>query len=465
MGKKGKIRAKRREKKKEIIREEKTKKEAEEHNFPDIPEEIVVDIRSRLPLQSLPRFACVSKQWHSWISDFLAERIGGKMALVQSTLTSGTVTFHSIDKESHVKRVGRPWDKKIPWSKNPTIIGSCNGLLLMAVHDDLFLWNPLTKYFKKVLSYAPLGDDGFRIASGLCYDSSTNEYKAVMVFSHENQDSNGQFAVVGSFRSNNWRRVCFPYHFDRVKSGPVVNEHLHWHFPELSPRIIYFNIQTNEFKELPMPEPSRYLWSWNRIMGLGVLDGFLSFVRPENSSNTNLEVLAMKEFGIIESWTTMFIISTSASRVLGNNLVPFGYTKCGEVLMKVPDGEMGCVIIAYNPLDSSHRKISIQDHCDYVNAFMYEETLVTPIDYNWEEKELRGEATYVEHFLNRSPQRMRKRSDGNWVVCIMEKKEDPIMEKKENQNSSCVPGSYKLALLERKTTISSGTMLTSPRGV
>lgn len=199
-------------------------------------------------------------------------------------------------------------------------------------------------------------------------------------------------------------------------------------------------------------------------MGLGVLDGFLSFVRPENSSNTNLEVLAMKEFGIGESWTTMFIISTLALRVLGNNSEPFGYTKCGEVLMKVPDGEMGCVIIAYNPMDNSHRKISIQDHCDYVNAFMYEETLVTPIDYNWAEKELRGEATYVEHFLNRSPQRMRKTSDGNWVVCIMEKKEDPIMEKKENQNSSCVPGSYKLALLERKTRNSCGSVSTSPRG-
>ncbi|KAE9453146.1 hypothetical protein C3L33_14953, partial [Rhododendron williamsianum] len=89
MGRKANSRRRRRrrreEKKKEIIPEEKTQTEAEP-NLPDIPEEIVVDIRSRLPLKSLSRFTCVSKQWHSAISDILAERIGGMMALVESTI-------------------------------------------------------------------------------------------------------------------------------------------------------------------------------------------------------------------------------------------------------------------------------------------------------------------------------------------------------------------------------------------
>ncbi|XP_058201618.1 uncharacterized protein LOC131316309 [Rhododendron vialii] len=159
MGRKANSRRRREKKKNEIIPEERTRTEVSEPNFPDIPEEIVVDIRSRFPLKSLLRFTCVSKQWHSAISDILAERIGGKIALIESTFRSGS----------------RPWNKKGPWSTYPKTVGSCNGLLIMRVHDDLFWWNPVTEYFKKVLAYAPLGDNGFRIASGLCYDSSAKE--------------------------------------------------------------------------------------------------------------------------------------------------------------------------------------------------------------------------------------------------------------------------------------------------
>ncbi|XP_058201614.1 F-box/kelch-repeat protein At3g23880-like [Rhododendron vialii] len=129
-------------------------------SFPNIPEEVVIEILSRLPLKSLSRFTCVSKQWRSLVSAIFAKTSRRKMVLVQSILTSGTLMFHSIDEESRVKRVGRPW-KKITSRYNPEIYGSCNGLLLLNIDDDLFLWNPVTPYFKKVLSYNPLGDRGF----------------------------------------------------------------------------------------------------------------------------------------------------------------------------------------------------------------------------------------------------------------------------------------------------------------
>lgn len=396
------------------------------------------------------------------------------MALVESSLTSGIHMFHSINEKCHVNRVStRPWNKESRWSKYPTIVGSCNGLLLMGAHDDLFLWNPVTKYFKKVLSYAPLGDDGFRIASGLCYDSSAKEYKAVMVFFHENQDSKGRFAVVGSFKSKSWRRVrCPDGVFHEMMSGPVVNKHLHWqsnesdHYGSIfsSRTIMYFDIQMNEFHEVPMPKPPppyvRFGVSFRFGMGLGVLDECLCMIR-KNSITDDVEVLAMKEYGIRESWTTMFIIPNLTLGV-ARNLELFGYTKRGEVLMKVPVGDMGCEMTTYNPMDSSRRKISIQDDCDYVNAVMYEETMVTPTDYDWEDKELRGEATYVEYFLHRPPQKMRKRRDGIWQVCPMEKEDNkPTTMTIENREKK---DSYKRALLNNETMNSFRTILTSSPG-
>ncbi|GMP55020.1 hypothetical protein CsSME_00019976 [Camellia sinensis var. sinensis] len=157
-------------------------------------------------------------------------------------------SFHSIDEDCCVKIVPKP-NKKNPSNRGVEITGSCNGLLLIRIYDhDLFLWNPLTKCSKKVFSYHRLRDIGYRVVSGLCFDSSSNEYKAVMALSHHTPGYGGRFAVVGNFRSKTWTEVHFPYHVSSVNSGSVLNENLHWfaskkssdHF--LAPReIVYFN--------------------------------------------------------------------------------------------------------------------------------------------------------------------------------------------------------------------------------
>ncbi|XP_058201311.1 uncharacterized protein LOC131316058 [Rhododendron vialii] len=257
-----------------------------------------------------------------------------------------------------------------------------------------------------------------------------------MVFSHENQDSKGgRFAVVGSFKSSSSRRVCCPDGvFHAMKSGPVVNKHLHWYsgcsseylfrislHTFLSNTIMYFNIQMNEFHEVPMPEPPMDVMlgvrSKDQTLGLGVLDGCLCMLH-RYSINHNVEVFAMKENGIRESWTTMFIIPNLTLGGIARNLELFGYTKRGEVLMKVLVGDMRCEMTTYNPIDRSRRNFLTQDDCKYVNAVMYEEITVTPTDYGWKDKDSR-EATYVEYFIHRSPQKMRKRWDGIWQVCTM----------------------------------------------
>ncbi|KAE9453144.1 hypothetical protein C3L33_14954, partial [Rhododendron williamsianum] len=144
-------------KKKEIIPEEKTHTEAEP-NFPDIPEEIVVDIRSRLPLKSLARFTCVSKQWHSAISDIFAERVGGKMALVESIFSSGTFrTFRSIDEKCHMNGVSIPWNKKVvPWyhRKLEPLCYTKDGEALMFMSrsgESVRAYNPIDSSYKEIL--------------------------------------------------------------------------------------------------------------------------------------------------------------------------------------------------------------------------------------------------------------------------------------------------------------------------
>lgn len=81
-----------------------------------------------------------------------------------------------------------------------------------------------------------------------------------------------------------------------------------------------------------MPEPKRR--DGDIIVKLGVLNGCLCMIRwvYESDTKPNLEVLAMKEYGIEKSWTIMFTVSNLA---IGSYTV--GLTKNGKVLMKTLD--------------------------------------------------------------------------------------------------------------------------------
>ncbi|XP_058201803.1 F-box protein CPR1-like [Rhododendron vialii] len=418
---------KRMKRKKNKRRRRRVKKKAETKSqpcrFPNIPEEIIVEILSRLSLNSLSRLRCVSKQWYSLVFDIIPKVTGRNMVLVQSISRSGTPTFHSIDEESHETQVRRPWEKSIPClskkeSIPPIFFGSCNGLVLLNITDDLFLWNPITSYFKKVLSYNRLADTSYSVVSGLCYDSLSDEYKAVVGLSHDSPLYGGEFVKVGSFKSKNWRMVGLPYAVGTVQSGPVINGSLHWYGLKKNsgrflpgPQIFYFNPDLNTFKKIPMPEP-KHKEEGDMIFGLGVLDGCLSLVRHDNPSNYKchrVEILTRKEYGMKKSWTSLFIISNLTLRHW-DTLEPLCYTKNGEALMKVSSYHNGNTMRAYNVNDSLHREIS-----NYIDAIKYEESLIAPTGYDWEEEELRGEATYTDFWYG-TLVKYKKIGNGSWKI-------------------------------------------------
>ncbi|KAE9452759.1 hypothetical protein C3L33_15338, partial [Rhododendron williamsianum] len=254
------------------------------------------------------------------------------------------------------------------------VMGSCNGLLLMHTDEDLFLWNPLTTFFKKVLAFDRLGDEDYRVRSGLCYDSTSDEYKAVLAFAHQTPSYGGEFVVVGSLKSKSWAVIHFPYRVPTVEPGPIVNENLHWYACKIN--------DSGEDGDI--------------ICGLGTLDGCLCMFRSSNSEN-NVELLVMKDYGVQESWTIMVVVSDCLTSSPWNELLePLGYTKNGEILTRVWIWmECGWQIWALNPNDNSHRRISIPEDPNCYALIMHKESLIIPTDYDWEEEEQKGEASYV----------------------------------------------------------------------
>ena len=63
------------------------------------------------------------------------------------------------------------------------LLGSCNGFVLVSLGTSIFLWNPATKDSEKVLTHEVLacrGKGANSIMYGLCYDSSTEDYKVII---------------------------------------------------------------------------------------------------------------------------------------------------------------------------------------------------------------------------------------------------------------------------------------------
>lgn len=238
-----------------------------EKSVPHFPDEIIVHILSRLPLKNLSGFRRVSKQWLSMISDIYPAKFGRQKFVLISKLGEASYALRSIDPESNdVRVVLKPWNKINPSGHLVRLCGSCNGLLLVGVDDDLLLWNPVINYCRKVLSYERLRVHDKRIVSGLCYDSTTNEYKVVLAFDSFvlpfHQLAGESVAVVGSSQCKSWTRIPLPYNVSSLNSGPVVNGYLHWFvhrkpftdFPSPN-EIFYFNPQMGKFEKVPTPQP------------------------------------------------------------------------------------------------------------------------------------------------------------------------------------------------------------------
>lgn len=109
----------------------------------------------------------------------------------------------------------------------PVLCGSSKGLVVVSYDHDLFLWNPSTRWCNKFLSHWRLRSNYrhglfWSHTSGLCYDTSTDYYKAVLAARTYN------FCLVGSFRNKTWTEIHFPCRKNDLRSGPTVNDRVHW---------------------------------------------------------------------------------------------------------------------------------------------------------------------------------------------------------------------------------------------
>ncbi|XP_019176477.1 PREDICTED: putative F-box protein At3g16210 [Ipomoea nil] len=294
----------------------------------NIPNHIIQHILLQLPVKFVIRCQCVCKRWRSLIQDDnfkLSYRGQGRLLILTHesrgrNYRNSRFFVRSTGNDLRLQRHKWPFGEGYPLIRESNIYGVklcyCNGLVLVVAERDLLWWNPSTRCSTKVLE-GPYAEPRSVILAGLCFNSCTRDYKAVLLLSR----GFGQSLVISaSLTHKEWRPVEFPYCSDAIRDGVnfrntfhwwVISDtkyHQDWDFLPSCDKIIYFDPIRDEFRNLPTPKlrhGQEYL-----IVGLGVINDYFCMAHEEVNPN-KIQVLIMKEYGRQESWMTAFAIQTS----------------------------------------------------------------------------------------------------------------------------------------------------------
>ncbi|KAL4322845.1 F-box protein CPR30-like isoform X1 [Arachis ipaensis] len=313
------------EQKEQLSMEEKKNQNDKSKSIHDIlPLDLIQRILLRVRVKHLGRLKCVSKLWHSLISDpnfaelhFHHSPVStnacisiGKLPMAYSVYLDAL--FSDGNDALQVREVSPPFD--MTRSSDVKVIGSCRGFVLFDRHPCLLVvWNPLTGS-RKLISYSHIlsrckHKDFSRPSKfhlyGFGYDASQDDYLVVVAW--QDMDDHDHFDCF-SLRTNSWIDfdAALPnplFGFDRNSFGLFLNDAIHW--VQFSPKvyrdaILIFDMKERTFSRISAPEQ---LVMFSRgYSGLALLGGCLAlYYRDFNSCSTHIWV--MKEYKVHSSWT------------------------------------------------------------------------------------------------------------------------------------------------------------------
>ncbi|XP_022722824.1 F-box/kelch-repeat protein At3g23880 isoform X2 [Durio zibethinus] len=326
-------------------------------SFPPIfPLELIVEILSNLPVKSLLRFRCVCRSWNSLITDpffvkkhlqkaqndpkFTKKRVlintGNTQTQTQIQISIKSCSLAAIYEDLIVNSSEIEYPSKRA-SRFDWIVGSCNGLICIAIRQDtVFLLNPSLRICKR------LPDLGFRKRRG-CYtvygfgfDASVDDYKVVRVFCCQSEgcgDGYESIVRVYSLRTNCWKRIQdFPFGVPCDEAGKYVDGRLNWAVfsrPEMGLSWTIVSLDLAEETYMEVLQPGFGVGVSERT--LAILDGCLCVLC--NYGRLYADVWVMREFGKRDSWTKL--VTVPYMRDPGSELfsIPLFVSESGEILL------------------------------------------------------------------------------------------------------------------------------------
>nr|XP_043640119.1 F-box/kelch-repeat protein At3g23880-like [Erigeron canadensis] len=353
---------------------------------PTLLQEIILEILSRLPVESLLRCKSVCKSWSCLISDphFIKTYLMFSISniryahhrLIFSTvprINLKTCPLYDVvchHKSNNVLEVDYPL--KHP-RKSVWIVGSCNGLLCIAIEEDtLFLWNPSTRKSNQLPHCGFKARQGGYALYGFGYDESTDDYKVVGISCVFRSGHKYDTKVkIFSMKAGNWKKLGdFPQGIPLDDSGKFSSGALHWAASRdfgsaYSWTIVSLHLANGTYGQVSQPVYDE----GDKDLNLGALGEWLCVLC--NYRGHRADMWVMKDYGVNESWTKLVSIPYLTDPGRDQYSVPLCISKDGKVLL-----QFGSKLFAYDSRNRSFSEVENFDEC--LEACTYVESLVSP---------------------------------------------------------------------------------------
>lgn len=349
---------------------------------PHMPEEIVIDILSRLPVKSLLQFRSVSKRWRSLIADTHLISSHLSRSLLSSSyhrVLLPSSPLQSVDYNALSGMAITSMELDCPFVNPNTLIkilGACNGLVCFLVDNrDLIIYNPSTRHSKLLLTPQQFRSSslGIDFVYGFGCGLAPLDFRVVMLSRFARHSRMYPFVVFGQKDSSWWARDLIRS-FDFVDEvGTFLNGALHW-LACLSIGearfVASFDVSEEVFKEISLPPHRNNL----QYYSLGAVEGCL-YVLSDNMGYTYVDVWVMKEYGVETSWMKFIRVPRDMGTEYIAYLVPLSFLKEGEVLLEIDLREF----VAYDTKKKTFRNVVVRGGQNWFgDAVMYVESLVSP---------------------------------------------------------------------------------------
>lgn len=350
-----------------------------------LPEGIMVDILSRLPVKSLLRFRSVCKHWYVLLTspDFITMQLhqtNGDKLLTESDLllnynwyiVPALYLYNRDDKNSFDLPL-----HLFPFSSSNCvkIVGTCNGLIcaqgIINRSLALVIWNPATRQFRYLDPHRDiLLPSSLFVGFGFLVD--TNDYK-VVVFRSSYKLALGRIMVfVYTFSSDSWRLMEVVAPISRFYSRAITLNGVFYWIERVSNKmeiIVSFDLCDEVFGQMTVPDSCGF--DDETKSELVVLRGSLSviFYSKKEERDRCFEIWVMTEQGVEESWTRLFTVGPFLGIV-----EPVGSWKNGELIFRYPKSRSN-VLFSYDPCTLEIEYFAVPEARGLIRAFNYVESL------------------------------------------------------------------------------------------
>ncbi|KAK6142305.1 hypothetical protein DH2020_022653 [Rehmannia glutinosa] len=364
-----------------------------------LPQEVVIQILTKLPPKTLIKFRCVSKTWNSLISSPYFISMHTQQTLLSDSGTNQIIVRrYSKDQNSEVYSVHLDKEDQFPDDKNIRIeypfrdcirfyyriVGSCNGVFclfddLFGQADSILLWNPVIK--RKVILPAPQASfenmEYYMFVLGFGFDVVNNDYKVVRMAYI--QGDNGYIVPpeveVYALSTKNWHKIngevpnCVVEYF---WSQVLINGNVNWvayrnrgKEVKVENLIMLFDLTREVFDEMPLPDALENELPIN-LIGVNV-KGSLGVVHYEDRIwSMSCCIWVMTKYGDVKSWSKLYYVDFEG----GPGMI-LGFRTNGDVLLSADN--LG--LVSYDPVTGKSADLGVHGTKDSFYASNYMESL------------------------------------------------------------------------------------------